>query len=328
MEDDKLKRGIIIRICNQVSSHEVYDIDMRLFSLESATGRNLAKLPLKNLRVLEGLDIRHCVTIHDIIQTFKYTGALEFDPYIIPCVGTQSFPVLVLSWDEVILFKRTGFVLAHNEDGLGHIHGCSTDTSFLKCLDDFAHNSKVCYMLWWACLLDAGCVSEKFRETFNAKPEIIEEFMNLTLERLCWRTDYALSDVMEQVKETTGNVDTNADTVYQLRSDGEVKCRFRLHANYIAVETAHDRLHILMVPNCEEGLTGKINKQALMLYSGTLIEADYMSILLHMVLFFAGVRLDYIRWSELQPLQPIAPLNSPYVVEVSTLKDLQKHKYE
>ena len=324
---DGRKLYLVNEICKKLNEAGLTDEKGVEFSAEMGTGKSLTYLPESNLEEILERPINTNHTLNQELQEWERLGLLSFTPYIFKkdC-GDTKFPVLVLKRDRFLMLRASRFVIFETEDCIGLVANSSDPIDFLLWADKYLKSSKIGYMLWWASLLDCACNIRVFRTAMVNHANVVETFLHETMRCFDWNPAYSLDNVLNRIVHSMGNINIFEGTAYQLSSGAGIKCRFKIDETAILLELAHNNLFIFHIPGYREGIVDdeedSVHFAQFREYRRILEAAKFRNILLHLLLSYKGIILNYAKWAAIGNFDDMYIANSPRVHDVASLCDV------
>lgn len=324
------KKELVTAICKRLNEKGFEDCDafgrVTEYSAESSFGRSLSFLPVDNLAKIAELPIEDYESFNAIYQAWGKSGALRFTPYE---VDPRDNPSLVIRHNRFLhMFRGYHFQASATVDGIGDCGSGSYRTDFLvraRYNQRIHKYGVITYLLWWAALIDVGFRFDNFVEAFYSDKSVIEKFLSDSTAFWSRRTDFKWKDVEPYIKIGTGHIDINNRKMYQLRDKG-IDAYLAIGKKTIQVETA-DKLVTIYVPSFNEGgIYDLYDEDDLYDYEDEVSEFEgnhYLEILAVMAFKLAGIHISFINYYPIvKHLGTLRPINSPDVINVSSLNDI------
>lgn len=329
------KKELITKICKNLNAkgfrdEPVYALDVPVpFSFLKGFGGTLKWLPIENIQKMADCDITNCNSFKEAYELWGRAGALKFQPYFVIDKGSPS---LVVRRNRFLhMFRGYHFQVSGTIDGIGDYGSGAYRMDFLTTVPyyrEMLHDGIIGYMLWWAALIDVGFTFDNFRDLFNNNIDVLNEFLNDTMN--CWSgmQDRKWSDIEHYIKHETGNINVMTRKTYQLRHNNKsVVCYFAIGKKTIQVELAGSHLVTLTIPDLNDGVGYNLNNEADKNEYDAQVEIleknHYIEMLLVMLLKLCNINISFNGWWPIgDKLTDMRPINSPDVVNVESLNEV------
>ena len=334
---NKSKWELVSEICRMLNEHGFEDTEAfgqkHEYSPESGFGAGIMFMPIENLVKIVQCPITDWSEFRKVYNAWGRAGALRFQPYM---TDRHENPTLVIRHNRYLhMFRGYHFQASGTIDGIADCGSGSFRTDFLTRPMYYYHilcEGLIAYMLWWAALIDVGFKFDNFVELFNKDRDVIEEYLNASIEYWRGPDKYHWSDIEKYIEIGKGNIDIYNRKMYQLQDkDGVVDAYMAIGTKTIQVETAGNNLITIKIPDLNEGVGYNLDdedyKQCFDDEADILVSNHFREILLVMAAKLIGLDINFMGYHFLWESNcdvRMRPINAPDVVIAKSLNEVYK----